>query len=139
MTSHYERGRRFEYATRDHLRDAGYDVFRAAGSKTKADLIAVKPGQVLIVQCKATALPSPHERTEILRIANCLPGIGIAVIARKGPRGIPVALERLLTADRSPKAREPFHVDLMDETSDQGPHGSAPERSAAAGCAREVA
>ena len=109
--NHYRTGRDFEHKVRAHLIDNGYDVVRAAGSKTKADLIAIKPGQVLIIQCKATALPSPHERAEILRIAACIPGAGLAIIARKGPRGTPVKLERLLTADRSPSARVPFSLD----------------------------
>lgn len=111
MTNHYNQGRRFEHRVRAHLVDNGYDVVRAAGSKTKADLIAIKPGQVLIIQCKRTALPSPHERAEILRMAACIPGMGVAVIARRGPRGAPVRLERLLTADRAASARVPFVLD----------------------------
>jgi Holliday junction resolvase len=46
----YQVGRAFEHKTRDHLRSEGYEVTRAAGSKTKLDLIALKPGQLLFVQ-----------------------------------------------------------------------------------------
>lgn len=111
MTNHYRSGRDFEHRVRDDLLANGYFVVRAAGSKTKADLIAIKPGQALIVQCKRTALPSPAERAEIVRIAACLPGVGVPVIARKGPRGVPVAYERLLTAKAAD--REPFSPDAL--------------------------
>lgn len=111
MTNHYRSGRDFEHRVRADLAEHGYFVVRAAGSKTKADLIAIKPGQALIVQCKRTALPSPAERREIIRIADCLPGVGLPIIARKGPRGTPVVYERLWSSH--PSDREPFHPDVL--------------------------
>lgn len=111
MTNHYRSGRDFEHRVRTYLVAQGYTVIRAAGSKTKADLVAIKAGQVLIVQCKRTALPAPAERREIIRIAECLPSVGLPIIARRGPRGTPVLLERL-TGPR-PSDRVQFEPDQI--------------------------
>lgn len=51
MATRYESGRNFEYRVRKWLREHGYYAFRAAGSRGFADLIALLPGQVLLVQC----------------------------------------------------------------------------------------
>jgi Holliday junction resolvase len=52
VTSQYARGTRFEHDVRDDLRACGYEVVRSAGSKTVVDLIAIKQGQLLFLQCK---------------------------------------------------------------------------------------
>lgn len=49
----YRRGVYREKATADALRADGYHVIESRGSHGVADLIAVKPGQVLLVQVKA--------------------------------------------------------------------------------------
>lgn len=55
----YRRGSELERRCRAELIEAGYFVVRSAGSKTPVDLCAVKPGQVLFVQCKRNgALPA---------------------------------------------------------------------------------
>lgn len=54
----YARGRQFEYRVRNFLRALGWVVFRSAGSHTCVDLTALKPGYVLLVQCKASNLPN---------------------------------------------------------------------------------
>lgn len=46
------RGTAFERKVAAHLETDGYLVIRAAGSHGAADLIALKPGQVLFVQVK---------------------------------------------------------------------------------------
>jgi Holliday junction resolvase len=57
--SGYTEGRAVEYAVIDHLRENGYDTVRAASSKGLADVVAIKPGQVLLVNCKRTTMPGP--------------------------------------------------------------------------------
>lgn len=113
MTNHYRAGRDFEWRTRAVLREAGYEVIRAAGSKTKADLLAIKSGQTLVIQCKRTELPSPAERAEVIRLAACLAPVGVPLIARRGSRGTPVVFERLTGPAAS--QREPFQIDLLAE------------------------
>ena len=106
----YDQGRRFEWLVRDYLRDNGYEVIRAAGSKTKADLIALKPGQILIVQCKRTSIPGPSERREIVRLAQMVQAVPI--VATRGSRGTGGPLLRRITDDgSSPRALEVFVVD----------------------------
>ncbi|MFC8797333.1 hypothetical protein ACFT2C_06345 [Promicromonospora sp. NPDC057138] len=66
----YDAGRRFEWRVRDELVDDGYAVIRSAGSKTKVDLVAIEPGQWLLVQCKRDGRISPAERTKLLSLAS---------------------------------------------------------------------
>jgi len=49
--SNYERGRDFEYRVKRALEGLGYVVVRCAGSKP-VDLVAMKPGVVIFVECK---------------------------------------------------------------------------------------
>ena len=75
--SHYRDGREFEYRVRAALIADGYDVIRSAGSKTKVDLVAFKPGQAVFVQCKRDGKISPAERTELLRIASHIAAVPV--------------------------------------------------------------
>lgn len=95
--SNYAAGRRVEWAVRDDLARNGYTVFRAAGSKGPADLIALKDGEVLFVNVKRDTLPSPAERAALLALARLLPGVGAAIWAHK-PAGDPIRYRRLVGA-----------------------------------------
>lgn len=63
------RGSHFERRVRAHLEHDGYVVFRSAGSRSPADLIALAPGQVLLLQCKASGWIPPAERRELRALA----------------------------------------------------------------------
>lgn len=89
--TNYEAGARFERETRAHLAAEGYWVMKSAGSKTKVDLIAIKEGELLVVQCKRNGVCSPAERAELLRIAHMIPG-AIPLVASR-PR---VTFRRLI-------------------------------------------
>jgi hypothetical protein len=66
----YTRGMYAQRKVRDDLIVNGYRVVTAAGSKGVADLVAFKPGQVLLVQVKNTAGPlPPKERAELVDLA----------------------------------------------------------------------
>lgn len=84
--SGYHRGRDIEYRAADHLRSEGYETTRAASSKGTADLIAIKAGQVLLVNVKRTTMPGRAERAELLRVAALLPGVAIPIVAIGLPR-----------------------------------------------------
>jgi hypothetical protein len=79
--SDYTDGRRVEYDVIHYLQANGYDTVRAASSKGLADVVAIKPGQVLLVNCKRTTMPGPGERIDLLRIASCLPGVSVPLVA----------------------------------------------------------
>ena len=81
--SGYTQGRKVEYDVIRDLQQHGYDTVRAASSKGLADVVAVKPGQVLLVNCKRTSMPGPAERADLIRVAACLPGIALPIVALK--------------------------------------------------------
>lgn len=49
----YRRGRQFEYATMRDLEKKGYWCLRSPASKGVADVVAIKTGEILLVQCKS--------------------------------------------------------------------------------------
>jgi transcription elongation factor Elf1 len=49
----YAKGRRFEYQIKKLLESQGYTVFRFASSKP-LDLVAIRNGKVMFIECKAT-------------------------------------------------------------------------------------
>lgn len=51
MTTNYARGAAFERRVKARLEADGWYVARSAGSKTSVDLVAVKDGRVLFIQC----------------------------------------------------------------------------------------
>jgi Holliday junction resolvase len=57
-TTPKQRGSNFERRIKKWLEERGWTVFRSAGSQSAADLIALRPGIiVLAVQCKASHKP----------------------------------------------------------------------------------
>ncbi len=113
--SHYAAGRRFEWAVRDDLYDNGYEVIRAAGSKggSKVDLIALKPGQLVFVQCKQTGTLPPAEWDRLVEVSAWVGAV--PVLAAKGGRGQGFVYTRLLGVKR-PRARtQPCEPFLLDE------------------------
>ena len=81
MSSGYDLGRRVEYAVIHDLIQNGYKHVRGASSKGFADIVAVKPGQLLFVNVKRTTPPGPAEREALLDSAACLPGIVTPLVA----------------------------------------------------------
>jgi len=116
--TNYAAGTRFEHRVRDHYTDNGYQVVRSAGSKTKIDLIALKPGQILLTQCKRNGVLPPAEWDALVDLAAVLPGV-IPVLAYAGPLGRGLYLSELL-GPKIPRARvqpcRPFTVDTLEAT-----------------------
>lgn len=92
--SSYSQGRRVEYAVIEHLKAEGYDTIRGASSKGIADVVAIKFGQVLLVNCKRTTPPGPAERAQLLRVAACLPHVAVPLVALH-PARQPLRFRRL--------------------------------------------
>lgn len=85
--TNYKRGADFERAVAARLIADGYELFRIAGSHGLADLIALKPLQTVLVQCKLSGpgkVP-PGEWNELYRLASWLGAV--AVVAHKPSRG----------------------------------------------------
>jgi Holliday junction resolvase len=111
----YGTGRRFEWKVRDDLIANGYEVMRAAGSKgsTKVDLIAVKPGQMLFIQCKNSGALPPAEWDRIVEVAGWVGAVPI--LAANGERGRGVAYTRLLGPKRRGCRTQPCEPFVLDE------------------------
>lgn len=107
----YEAGRRFEWRVRDELTDDGYAVIRSAGSKTKVDLVAIKPGQWLLVQCKRDGRIGPAERSKLLSLASMCAALPV-VAALDGGRPAQVTY-RLLTG-AGPRDWETRSADVVE-------------------------
>lgn len=69
-TTLYRLGRAFEYRVRDELQGLGYFVMRAAGSRSPIDLIAVRKGAVLFVQCKMDGYLRRGEWNDLFELAE---------------------------------------------------------------------
>jgi len=87
----YRRGRRFEYRTRDHLRKQGWFVVRQPQSSSP-DLIALRDGSILLVECKLGGYIPKAERRHIISLAKRQVG-GRAVLAFR--RGRKLVLKEL--------------------------------------------
>ena len=92
--SGYAAGVRVEHEVIHHLTEQGYDCTRAASSKGTADVIAIKQGQVLLVNVKRTTPPGPDERRALLLVATCIPGVLVPLVALK-PLRKPLQFRRL--------------------------------------------
>lgn len=87
MANHYRLGTAFEHRTADKLRLAGYTVIRAAGSHGKADLVAVKPGLVVFVQCKRKGALGTVEWNDVFDLAQVAGALPV-MAQMPGPRGV---------------------------------------------------
>jgi len=65
----YAKGRRIEYKVKNILSKAGWYVWRLAASKP-FDLIAIKNGEILIVECKKGSSLTKMEKIKLLKIAR---------------------------------------------------------------------
>lgn len=65
----YARGIRFEYKTRDYLRKLGWFVVRQPRSSFP-DLIALKAGSILLVECKLNGRMPSTQRRHMARLAR---------------------------------------------------------------------
>jgi Holliday junction resolvase len=117
MTNHYQRGVTFERQVRQALEADGYECVRSAGSKSKIDLVAIKPGELLFLQCKLNGLCPPAERAKLLdlsRSAGALP-----IVAYKGVEGrLRPVRYRWLTGP-GPKDYRDFTTDQLSETGEE--------------------
>lgn len=66
----YRRGHRFELRVRRHLESLGWVVFRSAGSRSPADLIALRAGEVSLIQCKVGGSITKAEREHLAVLAK---------------------------------------------------------------------
>lgn len=114
LMTQYNDGRRFEYRVRDALREDGYEVLRSAGSKTKIDLVAIKRGQQIFIQCKLNGLCAPAERSRLRDLAGMVGALPVVAYSHKEGRAAATVRYRLLTGD-GPKSFVDWHSDILGQ------------------------
>jgi len=62
----YKKGRRWEWKVKKQWEREGFLVYRSAGSKGAADLIAIKNGQVWLIQVQVNRKPSQQKIQRLL-------------------------------------------------------------------------
>lgn len=106
----YRRGSDLERAARKELEANGYFVIRSAGSKGPADLVALKRGEALLVQCKLDGYLTPGDRV-VFRSVTMVLG-ATALVARwhkEGHAARTVAFEELISM--GPAGHRPWTPD----------------------------
>lgn len=84
----YEGGAVLERAAKKVLEDGGYYVIKSGGSKGIADLVALKPGETVLVQCKGNGYIAPAERVAFRKLGLRLGAVCLLGRWEKtGPRG----------------------------------------------------
>lgn len=69
MVSNYARGRRFEYRVKSELEGRGWVVIRAARSRP-FDLVALKGGRVVLIECKRRGYAAAEQRRVQMELAE---------------------------------------------------------------------
>lgn len=100
----YRSGRQFEYRVRDHLRALGYFVLRSPASRSPIDLVAIRPGEVLFVQCKRSGALPPHEWNALFDLAL---SVGALPVLAETPTSFGVACWRLTARKGNARAPQP--------------------------------
>jgi Holliday junction resolvase len=116
MTTGYQLGTALEHRAKQLLERDGYFVVRAAASKGLVDLVAIKPTQLLLVQCKRSGSLPPAEWNGLFDLALSLGAIPL--MASKGPRGTQF---HQLTGRKTGKRgqRQPMTPFTTDQAEDQ--------------------
>jgi Holliday junction resolvase len=82
----YSDGYRFECGTRDLLREKKYEVIRSAGSKGKIDIVGIRAGELLFIQCKLQGLCPPAERKRVLELSRMVNAVPLIAYSHKEGR-----------------------------------------------------
>ena len=105
MATNYQRGADFERSVVKDLEGHGYASIRSAGSHKPADVVAMKVGETLAIQCKRDGILRPDEWNKFYcwaAIAGAIP-----ILASKGPRGSGIIYHRL-TGRKVGRGRQPL-------------------------------
>ena len=111
--TNYSRGYRFESTIAGQLRQDGYFCVRSGGSHGVADVVALKPGQILLIQAKIDGNCTVAEWNELF--ATALQLGAVPLLAWRPKRG--VIEYRRLTGLRIVRGERPAEVWTADEVS----------------------
>ncbi len=83
----YRKGRKFEWKVKRVLETKGWFTVRAARSKP-LDLIALKNGSILLIECKYSSRLSQKDKSKMIEIAKITSGKPILAVKKKYERRI---------------------------------------------------
>lgn len=83
----YKLGRSLEYAVANSFRKAGYWTIRAAQSRGEADVVAIRDGEIILIQCKRGGLIDKEEWNDLFHLASRLKASAVIADRRTG-RGV---------------------------------------------------
>lgn len=101
----YRYGRAFEYRVRDRLRKQGYFVLRSPRSGSPVDLVAIKRGIILFVQCKRSGVLPPKEWNELFDLCE---SVGAIPILSACPTGKDMSHWRILKRKDGLRGKQPM-------------------------------
>ena len=102
----YRRGRALEYRVRDEFKAHGYPlVLRSPQSRGKIDVVAIRPGEVVFVQCKRGGGLGVAEWNEVLDLSRAC---GAIPLLASCPTGRGTVYMRLTGRKDGSKRRQPF-------------------------------
>jgi len=99
MRDRYRKGRIFEYRVKNYLEGRGYFVVRQARSAFP-DLIALKRGLTLLVECRVDGEISKEEKERLLVCAERAGGRPILAFRKK--RGREILFKSLISRETLP-------------------------------------
>ena len=107
----YRQGSELELAVKRHLQDNGYYVVKSAGSKGVVDLVALKRGEVLVVQAKTDGYVPPAERMIFRSLAVSIGAVCLVARWHKPSARAArvVAFQELTAADPGTRDWTPDH------------------------------
>lgn len=68
--NNYRRGADFERRVCKYFDKQGYFTVRSAGSHSIIDLVAIKAGEVKLIQCKIDGILSPAEKEQLQELSR---------------------------------------------------------------------
>jgi len=102
----YRLGRALEYRCRDYFKARGYFTLRSPRSAGKVDVVAIKTGQVVFVQCKRSGSLGVQEWNAVFDLA--LSVSAIPLMAMNNPTGRGINFYRLMERKDGSKRKQPM-------------------------------
>jgi Holliday junction resolvase len=84
LSKRYGHGASFEYRVRNYYKKLGYFVLRSPHSSGFADLVAIRQGEVLLIQCKMAGKLRRREKEGLFRLARSI-GAKPLMVAKERP------------------------------------------------------
>lgn len=107
MATNYTRGAAFERKVAEDLAQYGYCTVRSAGSHSPADVVALRKGVILCVQCKLDGYIRPDEWNKLLEWSKAAGGVALLAQPHKEGRKTGIIYHRL-TSRKDGRGRQPL-------------------------------